>query len=214
MYLVFYPAGSNKFERHSFDDIDTNNVNDCTYAFKQLYLEFKNDNDFHYYNMSTTDRSSRHPNLDDFTEDANNEEVSLENCWTIWLNLSEKQVEDAIDEAETEILNRQGDGETEYFIITDELLPFVFDDECKAWFDLDDCKLDFEKDCDVCIIAVKSFQLENNGNGQKFISLVLDTDTNKVIAEFSHTGKSFDKGLMQVCNNMKWYFGRKRSNEK
>lgn len=119
MYLVLYPTGC-KYERHSFDHLDWSVPEEAKEVFKQLYADCHNDYDFHFFNISSTERSTRHLNLANFVEMCNNEEVSVESCWAVWLNLTEDDVLSVISECEDEMLNTVGNGD-EYYILTDDL---------------------------------------------------------------------------------------------
>lgn len=99
MYLVIYPVDS-VFDRHDFDNYDTNVPAEAKEVFKQLYKTLHNDYSFDFYNMSSVSHSTRHKNLDDFVEDSNNEEIYLDGSWLIWLNLTEDDVLSVIEECQ------------------------------------------------------------------------------------------------------------------
>ncbi len=119
MYLVLYPTDC-KYERHSFDHLDWSVPEEAKEVFKQLYAVCHNDYDFHFFNISSAEKSTFHSNLGDFVEMCNNEEVSVESCWAVWLNLTEDDVLSVISEYEDEMLNTVGNGD-EYYILTDDL---------------------------------------------------------------------------------------------
>lgn len=124
MFIVFYPT-SGIFERHSFDGYDNTDNEDAKKIFKKLHDEFCGWDDFGYFDCSTTDHSSRFSTIEDFAEDINNENYFIENCWSIVLNLSEKDVMDIVF-ADNE-LQKRGNG-VEYHYITKEKTILLNDD--------------------------------------------------------------------------------------
>lgn len=158
MYLVFYPTGCN-YERHSFDNLDWSVPEEAKEVFKQLYAVCHNDYDFHFFNISSTERSTRHFNLDDFVEKCNNEEVAVENCWAVWLNLTEADVLSVISEYEDKMLNTVGNGD-EYYILTDDLtlVDYPSEDFLLSYFNKDEAISELEKD--ERLLLVKSAENE------------------------------------------------------
>lgn len=124
MFIVFYPT-SGIFERHSFDGYDNTDNEHAKKIFKKLHDEFCGCDDFGYFDCSTTDHSSRFSTIEDFAEDINNENYFIENCWSIVLNLSEKDVMDIVF-ADDE-LQKRGNG-VEYHYITKEKTILLNDD--------------------------------------------------------------------------------------
>lgn len=101
MYLVIYPTDS-IFERHEFDNYNTNVPEQAKEVFKQLYNALHNWYSFKFYDMSSVSNDTKYANLDNFVEDCNDELVSIESSWTIWLNLSEEDITSVIEEYEQE----------------------------------------------------------------------------------------------------------------
>lgn len=145
MYLVVYPVDC-EFKRHSFDGYDWSVPEDAKKVFKELYTLLHNKETFHYFNVSTTSRTSRHNNLDDFTEMCNNEEISIESSWTIWLNLTESDVLSVIEEYDTDRINTVGNGD-EYYILTEniELVDYPEEDFLLSYFDKAEAISEIEK---------------------------------------------------------------------
>lgn len=135
MYLVFYPTDC-KYERHSFDNLDWSVPEEAKEVFKQLYAVCHNDYNFHLFNISSIERSTRHVNLDDFVEMCNNKEVAVENCWAVWLNMTEDDVLSVIEKYKDDRLNTVGNGD-EYYILTEnvELLDYPEEDFLLSYFD-------------------------------------------------------------------------------
>ena len=97
MFIVFYPC-ADEFNGATFNHLDWNKKEEAKVVFKQLYKEFHKDYMFKFYDISTISRSSKFPCLDDMVEDFNNEEISVESCFSVYLNLTEKDIEDCIEE--------------------------------------------------------------------------------------------------------------------
>lgn len=159
MYLVFYPTDC-KYERHSFDNLDWSVPEEAKEVFKQLYAVCHNDYDFHFFNISSIERSIRHFNLDDFVEMCNNEEVGVERCCAVWLNLTEADVLSVIEEYETDRINTVGNGD-EYYILTEniELVDYPEEDFLLSYFDKVEAISELDKD--ERLLLVKSAENEN-----------------------------------------------------
>ena len=159
MYLVFYPTGY-QYERHSFDNLDWSVPEEAKEVFKQLYSVCHNDYNFHFFNISSIERSIRHFNLDDFVEMCNNEEVGVERCCAVWLNLTEADVLSVIEEYETDRINTVGNGD-EYYILTEniELVDYPEEDFLLSYFDKVEAISELDKD--ERLLLVKSAENEN-----------------------------------------------------
>lgn len=209
MYLVFYPVNSEKYERHSFDAYDTNKPEWSKEIFKMLYTEFHNSYDFHYFNVSTTSRSSMHCCLDDLVEMSNNEELSLEHCWLIWLNLSEKDVSECIQECEFNRDNRIGDG-TEYFIIGEDFKPVTYenDDEIICYWNKEACK----DDLDVLDNGFIHLEYEQSSVlPDTMVATVYDGQNDYLIGKFEYSKGEFEEKLQEFCRNTQYYWEDKNS---
>ena len=158
MYLVFYPTVC-QYERHSFDNLDLSVPEEAKEVFKQLYAVCHNDYDFHFFNISSIERSTRHFNLDNFVEMCNNKEVAVERCWAVWLNLTEADVLSVIEEYETDRINTVGYGD-EYYILTEniELVDNPEEDFLLPYFDKVEAISELEND--ERLLLVKSTENE------------------------------------------------------
>ena len=158
MYLVFYPTVC-QYERHSFDNLDLSVPEEAKEVFKQLYAVCHNDYDFHFFNISSIERSTRHFNLDNFVEMCNNKEVAVERCWVVWLNLTEADVLSVIEEYETDRINTVGYGD-EYYILTEniELVDYPEEDFLLPYFDKVEAISELEND--ERLLLVKSTENE------------------------------------------------------
>ena len=130
MFIVFYPTDG-KFERHSFDGYNNTDNEDAKKIFKDLYEEFCDDDNFGFFDCSTTDHSSRFCTIEDFAEEMNDENYFVENCWSIVLNLSEKDVMDIVFSDDE--LEKRGNG-VEYHYITKEK-TILLNDEGEVYAD-------------------------------------------------------------------------------
>lgn len=91
MFLILYPVvNETKLERHSFDNISSKE--DAIEAVRKL----NECEDAVFYNISTTSYSGFFMNLDEFVGHCNDEEINLSNYWMIHIDLTEKDVMEAI----------------------------------------------------------------------------------------------------------------------
>lgn len=90
MFLILYPVNNNKnYERHTFDWVVTKE--DATKAAKQL-----NDVDKAlFYDISTT-KDNTFMTIADLAMDFNDDQVSVGNYWTVYLDLTEEEMIKAI----------------------------------------------------------------------------------------------------------------------
>ena len=209
MYLVFYPIDC-KYERHSFDNFNWSVTEEAKEVFRQLYAVCHNDYDFHFFNVSSTERSTRHSNLDDFVEMCNNEEVSVATSWAIWLNLAEDDILSVISEYENEMLNTVGNGD-EYYILTDDLTlaldNYPNEDFLLSYFNKDEAISELEKD--ERLLLVKSSENETG----VLIHSVFDCEGTHCFGSFSRIpalNEDFDDNFRKfVAENRdeikKWY---------
>lgn len=121
MIIAFYPC-EGKYDGATFNHLDWSVKDEAKVAFKMLYKDFHSNEYFHFYNISSTSRSTQYPTLDDMIEDFNSDEVSTANVFSIYLNLTEKDVSDCIDEVckemkENELVSLEAGT---YFVIINE----------------------------------------------------------------------------------------------
>lgn len=206
MYLVVYPVDC-KFERHSFDGYDWSVPEEAKKVFKELYTLLHNKDTFHYFNVSTTSRASRHNNLDDFTEMCNNEEISIEGSWTIWLNLTEADVMSVIEEYETDRLNTVGNGD-EYYILTEdvELVDYPEEDFLLSYFDKVEAVSDLD-DNEKLLLLKTSFRDEHTN-----IHTVYDSEGEHCFGSFERAdGEDFNdyfrKFVAEKRDEIKKWYG-------
>lgn len=205
MYLVFYPTDC-QYERHSFDNLDWSVPEEAKEVFKQLYAVCHNDYDFHFFNISSTERSTRHVNLDDFVEMCNNEEVAVEHCWAVWLNLTEADVLSVIEEYETDRINTVGNGD-EYYILTEdvELVDYPNEDFLLSYFDKVEAVSDLD-DNEKLLLLKTSFKDEHTN-----IHTVYDSEGEHCFGSFERAdGEDFNEFFRKfVAENRdeikKWY---------
>lgn len=205
MYLVFYPT-DRQYERHSFDNLDWSVPEEAKEVFKQLYAVCHNDYDFHFFNISSTERSTRHVNLDDFVEMCNNEEVAVEHCWAVWLNLTEADVLSVIEEYETDRLNTVGNGD-EYYILTEdvELVDYPEEDFLLSYFDKVEAVSELD-DNEKLLLLKTSFRDEHT-----YIHTVYDSEGEHCFGSFERAdGEDFNDYFRKfVAENRdeikKWY---------
>lgn len=209
MYLVVYSVNS-KFERHSFDHYDWSIKEEAKEVFKQLYTALHNDDDFHFFNISSTDRTTRHENLDDFTEMCNNEELSIDGSWTIWLNLTEADVLSVIDEYETDRLSTAGNGD-EYYILSENftLVDYPEEDFLLAYFDKVEAESELYDNENILLVKSDEKGVEN---GVKLTHHVYDSEGEHCFGSFERTydddfNESFRKFISENCEILKNWYG-------
>lgn len=121
MILAFYPCEGN-YNCATFNHLDWTKKDEAKVAFKMLYKDFYANPMFHFYNISTTSRSTQYPTLDDMVEDFNCDEVTIDGVFSIYLNLNDKDISDCIEEVCNELAkaNRSVVGVGTYFAIIEE----------------------------------------------------------------------------------------------
>ena len=93
MFIFLYPI---EMERHAFDGMNDKD------AAKTLYKAFVKGDDVSFYDMSTNSYDSKFANAAEFADTCNDEEIDLNNYWTISLNVSEAEMEEIRNEVRNE----------------------------------------------------------------------------------------------------------------
>lgn len=153
MYSVYYPIS--QFDEQSvgspsiaFKKYDSNDPKEAAEILKILVMQFGSGN-IRIYDMSTTDYSSRYPNINDMANDFNNEELDSNVYWCVILNLSEKEVMDICRYSSRD------------FVIVENNKPITFSDNemvCYGDFDEAVCDADEGK-----IIGILTYDTDEEG---------------------------------------------------